>query len=107
MPARSLRIARRREVGSLAERPRRPGFRAGVFIFRPRGAAVGCAMRPSKTALFEAAKRWDAAAVSALLKAAPELAAATDQRGRTALHLACSSPPGPKQGEPNGIRTAT
>ena len=29
---------------------------------------------PSKTALFKAAKRWDAAAVKAMLKAAPALA---------------------------------
>jgi len=62
-------------------------------------------MKPSKTALFDAAKRWDAAAVSALLKAAPEFVRATDQRGRTALHVACSTPPGPKQGEPNGTKT--
>jgi ankyrin repeat protein len=60
---------------------------------------------PSKTALFDAAKRWDAAAVAALLKAAPELATATDQRGRTALHLACAASPGRKQGEPHGIKT--
>ena len=65
------------------------------------------ARKPSKTALFDAARRWDAAAVSALLKAAPDLVRATDQRGRTALHLACSTPPGAKQGEPNGIRTVT
>src|SRR5690349_21575759 len=64
-------------------------------------------MRPSKTALFDAAKRWDAAAITMLLKAAPELARATDQRGRTALHLACSSPPGRKQAEPSGIKTVT
>lgn len=64
-------------------------------------------MKPSKTALFDAAKRWDAASVSALLKAAPELVKATDQRGRTALHVACAAPPGPKQGEPNGIKTVT
>ena len=64
-------------------------------------------MRPSKTALFEAAKRWDAAAIAALLKAAPELVQARDQRGRTALHIACSSQPGPKQREPNGIKTVT
>ena len=64
-------------------------------------------MRPSKTALFDAARGWDAAAVSALLKAAPELVRATDQRGRTALHVACSTPPGGKQADPNGIKTVT
>jgi ankyrin repeat protein len=64
-------------------------------------------MKPSKTALFEAAKRWDAATVAALLKAAPELVKATDQKGRSALHIACAAPPGPKQGEPTGIKTVT
>lgn len=63
--------------------------------------------KPSKAALFDAAKRWDAAATAALLKAAPTLARATDQRGRTALHVACATPPGPKQAEPNGIKTVT
>jgi uncharacterized protein len=64
-------------------------------------------MKPSKTALFEAAKRWDAAGITALLKAAPELIHATDPKGRTALHIACAAPPGPKQGEPSGIKTVT
>lgn len=64
-------------------------------------------MKPSKTALFDAAKRWDAKAVTALLKAAPALASATDPKGRMALHLACTVPPEPKLGEPNGIATVT
>jgi uncharacterized protein len=64
-------------------------------------------MKPSKTALFEAAKRWDAAAVSDLLKAAPDLVTATDPKGRQALHIACAVPPAPKLGEPNGIKTVT
>ena len=46
--------------------------------------------KPSKTALFEASKAWDAAAVEALLAAAPDLAQVADPKGRTALHLACS-----------------
>ena len=63
---------------------------------------------PSKTALFEAATRWDAAAVKALLKEAPSLITATDPRGRMALHLACAVKPGrAKLDEPNGIRTVT
>jgi len=63
---------------------------------------------PSKTALFEAATRWDAAAVKALLREAPSLVTATDPRGRMALHLACAVKPGrDKLGEPNGIRTVT
>ena len=62
-------------------------------------------MRPSRTALFEAARRWDTAGVKALLEAAPALAAATDPKGRMALHVACAVPPGPGRGEPNGIRT--
>ncbi len=64
-------------------------------------------MKPSKTALFDAAKRWDAAAVTALLNAAPPLIDAADPKGRQALHLACAVPPSPKLGEPNGIRTVT
>jgi ankyrin repeat protein len=64
-------------------------------------------MKPSKTALFDAARRWDAAAVKALLKAAPALVSATDPKGRLALHIACAVPPGPKLGEANGIRTVT
>jgi uncharacterized protein len=61
---------------------------------------------PSKTALFEAATRWDAAAVKALIKASPALVTATDPRGRMALHLACAVKPGRgKLGESNGIRT--
>jgi ankyrin repeat protein len=62
----------------------------------------------SKTALFEAALRWDAAAVKAMLKAAPALATATDPRGRMALHLACAVTPGGKDlNEPNGIKTVS
>ena len=64
-------------------------------------------MKPSKTALFDAAKRWDAAAVTTLLKAAPALVAATDPKGRQALHIACAVPPAPKLGESNGIATVT
>jgi ankyrin repeat protein len=64
-------------------------------------------MKPSKTALFDAAKRWDAGAVKALLKAAPALVAATDPKGRMALHIACAVPQRPKLGEANGIRTVT
>ena len=64
-------------------------------------------MKPTKTALFDAAKRWDAAAVTMLLKAAPALITATDPKGRQALHLACAVPPAPRLGEPNGIKTVT
>ena len=61
---------------------------------------------PSKSALFEAARRWDAAAVAAMLKVAPALVTATDPRGRMALHLACATPLGGKGlGEANGIKT--
>jgi ankyrin repeat protein len=62
--------------------------------------------KPSKTALFNAAKAWDAAATEALLAAFPDLAQATDLKGRTALHLACGVKPGSRTiGEPNGLRT--
>ena len=63
---------------------------------------------PSKTALFEGAKAWDAAAVKAMLAAAPALVRAPDPKHRTALHLACAVKPGGSGlGEPNGIKTVT
>jgi ankyrin repeat protein len=63
---------------------------------------------PSKTALFEAARGWDAGGVAAILAAAPALVRATDPKGRMALHLACGVRPGTKGlGERNGTRTAT
>jgi uncharacterized protein len=63
---------------------------------------------PSKTALFEAARRWDAAAVKAILAAAPALVEATDPKGRMALHLACAvKPGGGGLGEESGIKTVT
>ncbi len=64
--------------------------------------------RPSKTAVFAAAKAWDAATVKALLTAAPDLARATDPRGHAALHLACAAKPAqPPSDDPNGIATVT
>jgi uncharacterized protein len=63
---------------------------------------------PSKTALFEAARRWDAAAVKAVLAVAPALVRATDPKGRMALHMACAvKPGGDKLGEVSGIKTVT
>ena len=63
--------------------------------------------RPSRTALFEAAKRWDVATVKALLAAAPALAMASDPKGRMALHVACAVSPGRQDlGEPHGVNTA-
>lgn len=65
-------------------------------------------MRPSKSALFEAAKKWDSTAVRALVRAAPELVEASDPRGRRALHLACAAKPGGAAlGEASGIKTVT
>ena len=64
-------------------------------------------MKPSKTALFDAAKRWDAGAISALLKAAPALVSATDPKGRQAMHFACAVTPRSGLGEANGIATVT
>ncbi|WP_084687849.1 ankyrin repeat domain-containing protein [Paraburkholderia oxyphila] len=63
--------------------------------------------KPSRTALFSAVRIWDSATVAALLSAAPELVAASDPNGKTALHWACSVKPGssPQLVEPNGIRT--
>ena len=64
---------------------------------------------PSKTSLFAAARNWDWAAVATALATAPELAFATDPRGRMALHLACSVKPGSsvQLAEPNGIKTVS
>jgi uncharacterized protein len=63
--------------------------------------------RASRTALFEAAKRWHVATVKAALAAAPALATAADPKGRTALHVACAvSPDSGELGEPHGIDTA-
>ena len=65
--------------------------------------------KPSRTSLFAAAGNWDAPAVAAALAAAPELVTASDPRGRTALHVACTVKPGSSAqlAEPNGIKTAT
>jgi ankyrin repeat protein len=63
-------------------------------------------MKPPKTALFDAAKRWDTAAAQAVLKAAPALITASDPKGRQAIHIACATKPG-GHGEPNGIATVT
>jgi len=63
---------------------------------------------PAKTAFFAAARLWDSAAAAAMLAASPGLAVAADQKGRTALHLACAVRPGtPGLAEPDGIATVT
>ena len=63
-------------------------------------------MKATKTALFEAAKAWEAGAVRAIVTAAPALARAADAKGRTALHIACAvNPKSGKLGENDGIRT--
>ena len=68
----------------------------------------GRARPPSKTALFEAAKAWDFAAVKAMVGVAPGLLTATDPKGRAALHIACAvRPGGVGLGEASGIRTVT
>jgi uncharacterized protein len=65
--------------------------------------------KPSRTALFNAARMWDASAVAAILSAAPELISASDPEGRTVLHRACAVKPGshPDLREPSGIQTVT
>jgi ankyrin repeat protein len=61
---------------------------------------------PSRTALFEAAKRWNVDAVKTILTAAPALVEASDARGRKALHIACAVKPNTGTlGEANGIKT--
>jgi len=63
---------------------------------------------PTKTALFEAARTWNAAAVRATLSTKPALVTATDPRGRLALHMACAVQPGGKRlGEAHGIKTVS
>jgi len=63
---------------------------------------------PSKSALFEAVRKWDAAAAKAILAAAPKLIEASDPKGRRALHLACAvKPGGASLGEPSGNKTVT
>jgi uncharacterized protein len=63
--------------------------------------------RPSRTALFAAARIWNWQAVSAFLEAAPELVSASDPKGYTVLHRACAVKPGssPQLIEPNGVKT--
>ena len=65
--------------------------------------------QPSKIAVFEAAKVWNAAALEDLLSTAQELARATDSKGRTALHVSCVVKPGGGRtlGEPNGIKAVS
>jgi uncharacterized protein len=65
------------------------------------------ASRPTKTAFFDAAKRWDAPALKWMLAVAPELLSATDPKGRMALHIACAVKPRSGLGERVGIKTVT
>ena len=85
--------------------PAAQGRMAGTLRFAR--ATMATFMKLSRTALFDAAKRWDAATVAALLKAAPDLVNATDRQGRTALHIACAVKPAKGLGEPDGIKTVT
>jgi uncharacterized protein len=61
-------------------------------------------VRPSKTALFAAAKARDFKTISAILRAAPELVRATDRKGRMALHIACAAT-AKSRDDPNGLKT--
>jgi ankyrin repeat protein len=64
-------------------------------------------MKATKTALFEAARRWEVTAVRTIATMLPSLVAATDPKGRTALHIACAvDPKGRALGEKDGTRTA-
>jgi uncharacterized protein len=65
--------------------------------------------KPSRTALFTAARLWDWRTIATLLQASPDLISATDPQGRTALHRACAIKPGstPQLAEPHGIKTVT
>lgn len=60
----------------------------------------------SRTALFDAAKAWDAAAVRRVLAEKPALATATDPNGRVALHVCAKrSYPGHHRESAAGIAT--
>jgi ankyrin repeat protein len=62
---------------------------------------------PSKSGFFNAAKLWDLASITTILRAAPELVDARDPKGLNALHMACAVKPGKTSlGEPNGLKTA-
>ena len=62
--------------------------------------------KPSKAALFGAAKAWDAATTEALLATARDFALTTDLKGRTALHLACAvKPSGLPSADLHGLKT--
>jgi uncharacterized protein len=61
-------------------------------------------IKPSKSALFAAAKARDFRTVTAILRAAPELVRATDPKGRMALHIVCAATAKSK-GDPNGLKT--
>ncbi len=64
-------------------------------------------MKATKTALFDAAKRWEAGAVRVIVGAVPALATARDLKGRQALHMACAvDPKSGNLGEKNGTKTA-
>jgi uncharacterized protein len=63
-------------------------------------------VRPSKSALFAAAREWDFKTVAALLRIAPELVRATDPKGRMALHIACAAK-GKSKDDPNGLKTVS
>ncbi len=61
-------------------------------------------VRPSKSALFAAARVWDFKAVAAMLRAAPELVRATDPKGRMALHIVCAAK-AMRKDDPHGLKT--
>ena len=61
-------------------------------------------VRPSKSALFAAAKARDFKAVTAILRLAPELVRATDPKGRMALHIGCAATAKSSE-DPNGLKT--
>lgn len=64
--------------------------------------------RPSKSAVFDAIKHWDAETLRPLLAAAPDLVNAVDPKGRSTLHRACAVKPGGSTlFEPHGIEMVT
>src|SRR5580704_7289491 len=67
---------------------------------------LGAMRRPSKSAAFDAARRWDAESLRAYLASSPSLVSAVDSKGRSLLHRACAVRPDvPRLKESDGTET--
>jgi uncharacterized protein len=105
-----LDLARKRRVPKeFIERMEtiKPGKGSKSMISRPQAKSRSKPPpRPSRKALFDAARIWDADGIKRLLAAAPELASARDPKGIMAIHIACRQKPASAGlREQNGIAT--